>query len=109
MVLDGTRCHWKPMSNYRRPRIMFVCNEDLKAFVESYAKERNRTVSNLLETVVTEWVEGKKGNTEKVISSGKRAYILLAEKAKGKKLSDQEIDFIIETLPEYEYSKSDFD
>jgi hypothetical protein len=40
-------------------------------------------------------------------SNGKKAYILLAEKAKGKILTAEEARFIIQALPEYDYTESD--
>lgn len=85
---------------------MFICDEEIKKFLDEYASTRNRTLSNLVETIVGDWVRGKNG-TSKDVTEGKQAYILLAQKAKGKKLTDDEIEFIMKNLPEYEYSKDD--
>lgn len=85
---------------------MFICDEEIKNFLDEYATNRNRTLSNLVETIVSDWVDKQNGTTKNV-TDGKQAYILLAQKAKGKKLTDDEIEFIIKNLPEYEYSKAD--
>jgi hypothetical protein len=44
----------------RRPRVAFICNEETKQFLEEWAKGENRTVSNLVETIVEEAVSVKK-------------------------------------------------
>lgn len=44
----------------RRPRVAFICNEETKEFLEEWAKGENRTVSNLVETIVEEAVSTKK-------------------------------------------------
>jgi predicted transcriptional regulator len=85
---------------------MFICDEEIKSFLDEYASNRNRTLSNLVETIVSDWVRNKNG-TAKDNTDGKQAYILLAQRAKGRKLTDDEIEFIIANLPEYDYSKTD--
>lgn len=54
----------------RRPRIAFICDEEVKEILEEWASEENRTVSNLVEFVVLEAIkrtgrERKGGKTKK--------------------------------------------
>jgi hypothetical protein len=48
----------------RRPRIAFICNQDTKEFLEDWANDENRTLSNLIETIVEEAVAAKKQQNE---------------------------------------------
>jgi hypothetical protein len=51
---------------YRRPRIMFICEQEAKDFLEGWASSENRTVSNLVETLVTEAITVKQsGRSDK--------------------------------------------
>lgn len=59
--------------------------------------KQNETPLNKVE----EW------RSEKGKSDGKKAYILLAEKAKGRTLTTDEAQFIIQALPEYDYTESE--
>jgi hypothetical protein len=43
----------------RRPRVAFICGEETKEYIEEWAKPENRTVSNLVETVVTDAITEK--------------------------------------------------
>ncbi len=43
----------------RRPRVMFICSEEAKAILENWAKDEGRTVSNLVERIVSEAIENK--------------------------------------------------
>ncbi len=48
------------MGKYRRPRINFVLDEDIKDDLTVWAKEEGRTMSNLVERIVTAAVQGKR-------------------------------------------------
>jgi len=43
----------------RRPQVAFICNPETKTFLEEWASSENRTVSNLVETVVTDAITEK--------------------------------------------------
>lgn len=45
---------------YRNPRIAFISNQESKDFLEGWAEEENRTVSNLVTTIVEEAIAEKK-------------------------------------------------
>jgi hypothetical protein len=49
----------------RRPRVAFICNEETKEFLEEWAETENRSVSNLVETIVEEAVSAKKTKKSK--------------------------------------------
>jgi len=51
---------------YRRPRIMFICSEETKNELETWAKEENRTLSNLVEMLADEAVAKRKAARAKV-------------------------------------------
>jgi hypothetical protein len=38
---------------------MFICSEEAKAILENWAKDEGRTVSNLVERIVSEAIENK--------------------------------------------------
>ena len=42
------------MPKYRRPRIAFICSEETKQKLEQWATQQNRTVSNLVESIILE-------------------------------------------------------
>lgn len=48
------------MTTGRRPRIGFVCDQEIKEFLEEWADEEGRTVSNLIERIVEAAVAAKK-------------------------------------------------
>jgi molybdopterin-guanine dinucleotide biosynthesis protein A len=48
------------MGKYRRPRINFVLDEDIRDDLTVWAKEEGRTMSNLVERIVTAAVQGKR-------------------------------------------------
>lgn len=51
---------------YRRPRVMFICEQEAKDFLEEWASSENRTVSNLVETLVTDAITVKQsGRSDK--------------------------------------------
>ena len=50
------------MGKYRRPRINFVLNEDIRDDLTVWAKEEGRTMSNLVERIVTAAVQGKRNS-----------------------------------------------
>jgi molybdopterin-guanine dinucleotide biosynthesis protein A len=50
------------MGKYRRPRINFVLDEDIRDDLTVWAKEEGRTMSNLVERIVTAAVQGKRDN-----------------------------------------------
>lgn len=41
----------------RRPRVAFICDEDVKEILEEWAGDENRTVSNLVESIVLEAIK----------------------------------------------------
>jgi hypothetical protein len=41
----------------RRPRVAFICDEDVKGILEEWATDENRTVSNLVESIVLEAIK----------------------------------------------------
>lgn len=55
----------------RRPRLAFICNESSKEFLEEWAQNETRSVSNLIETIVEEAIA-----TKKSINSDKEALAL---------------------------------
>ena len=50
------------MGKYRRPRINFVLDEDIRDDLTVWAKEEGRTMSNLVERIVTAAVQGKRNS-----------------------------------------------
>ncbi|MEZ2240779.1 hypothetical protein [Microcoleus sp.] len=48
------------MGKYRRPRVNFVLDEDVRDDLTVWAKEEGRTMSNLVERIVTAAVQGKR-------------------------------------------------
>lgn len=51
---------------YRRPRVMFICEQEVKDYLEGWADSENRTVSNLVETLVTDAITVKQsGRSDK--------------------------------------------
>jgi molybdopterin-guanine dinucleotide biosynthesis protein A len=47
----------------KRPRLAFICDQDVKEELESWAKEENRTLSNLIESICKKAITDKKQNT----------------------------------------------
>lgn len=43
----------------RRPRVAFICDEEVKKILEQWADEEGRTVSNLVERIVLEVITTK--------------------------------------------------
>jgi CopG-like RHH_1 or ribbon-helix-helix domain, RHH_5 len=43
----------------RRPRVAFICDEEVKQILEEWADEEGRTVSNLVERIVLEVIASK--------------------------------------------------
>jgi hypothetical protein len=41
---------------------MFICDQEVKDYLENWANAENRTVSNLVETIVVETITGRKQN-----------------------------------------------
>ncbi|WP_341740268.1 hypothetical protein [Microcoleus sp. CAWBG640] len=48
------------MGKYRRPRVNFVLDEDIRDDLMVWAKEEGRTMSNLVERIVTAAVQGNR-------------------------------------------------
>jgi CopG-like RHH_1 or ribbon-helix-helix domain, RHH_5 len=48
------------MGKYRRPRVNFVLDEDVRDDLMVWAKEEGRTMSNLVERIVTAAVQGNR-------------------------------------------------
>lgn len=50
----------------RRPRVAFICSPETKEFMEEWAKSENRTLSNLIETIVEDAATAKQsGRSDK--------------------------------------------
>jgi hypothetical protein len=50
----------------RRPRVAFICGEETKEYIEEWAKQERRTLSNLVESIVEDAVlEKKSGRSDK--------------------------------------------
>lgn len=64
----------------KRPRVMFICDDTTKTYLEEWAEAENRTVSNLVETLVQEAIAVRKQTNSPAsgINSGDR-------KGRGKK------------------------
>lgn len=43
----------------KRPRLAFICDRDLKEELEAWAKEENRTLSNLIESICKKAIADK--------------------------------------------------
>ena len=97
-----------------------IVPEDLGELISEISRKSGRSVSSLCADYLQEGayrhveqlnkVEAWRNaatKSSKQVSKGKEAYILLAEKAKGRILTAEEIQFIIQALPEYDYSESD--
>jgi hypothetical protein len=41
---------------------MFICDQEVKDYLENWANSENRTVSNLVETIVTETIASRKAH-----------------------------------------------
>lgn len=41
----------------RRPRVAFICDDETKEILEEWATDENRTVSNLVESIVLEAIK----------------------------------------------------
>ena len=41
----------------RRPRVAFICDEEVKEILEEWATDENRTMSNLVESIVLEAIK----------------------------------------------------
>ncbi len=41
---------------------MFICDQEVKDYLENWANAENRTVSNLVETIVAETITARKKN-----------------------------------------------
>ncbi|GAB1544794.1 hypothetical protein NUACC21_74700 [Scytonema sp. NUACC21] len=50
----------------RRPRVAFICDEEVKEILYEWATDENRTVSNLVESIVLDAIKrtgrDRKGN-----------------------------------------------
>ncbi|MGI2907695.1 ribbon-helix-helix domain-containing protein [Tolypothrix sp. VBCCA 56010] len=58
MSYDGDKVQTLKISMAsRRPRVAFVCDDEIKEILEDWALEENRTVSNLIESIVLQAVE----------------------------------------------------
>jgi len=54
----------------RRPRVAFICDDDVKKILEGWATDENRTVSNLVESIVLEAIK-RTGRERKENKKGK--------------------------------------
>jgi len=61
------------MTKYRRPRIAFICSEETKLELEQWAERENRTVSNLVESVVLEVLSRNKSKAEPLVEEEEEA------------------------------------
>ncbi len=48
----------------KRPRVMFTCNDATKDYLDDWAKAENRTISNLVETLVVEAITAREAQKE---------------------------------------------
>lgn len=46
----------------KRPRIMFTCDDETKSYLEEWAETENRTLSNLMETLVREAIAARQAH-----------------------------------------------
>lgn len=57
----------------KRPRIMFTCDDETKIYLEEWAETENRTLSNLMETLVREAIAARKERQDKPPASSTSA------------------------------------
>jgi hypothetical protein len=50
---------------------MFICDQEVKDYLENWANSENRTVSNLVETIVTETIAARKAHDPSGSSTSK--------------------------------------
>ncbi|MDF5716813.1 MAG: hypothetical protein PUP93_23830 [Rhizonema sp. NSF051] len=57
----------------RRPRIAFICDDEVKEILEEWATDENRTVSNLVESIVLDAIKftGRNRKTKSPSSKNK--------------------------------------
>jgi hypothetical protein len=62
------------MGETRKARVMFTCEHEIKDYLTEWAESENRTVSNLVETLITEAIAAreKQPPTSKDKPKGKR-------------------------------------
>jgi hypothetical protein len=52
------------MGETRKARVMFTCEHEIKDYLTEWAESENRTVSNLVETLITEAIATREGQKE---------------------------------------------
>ncbi len=75
-------------SEYKRPRVIFMCSEETKDALQKWAKREKRTLSNMIERIVDEALAQEKTidtQTQTTIDTGAEAISFLKKMGSGKR------------------------